>query len=45
MASKRSASKDTVESSTGKAVEEVLVNFPIYANTQLFIEKGMKLTW
>jgi len=45
MASKRIASKETVESGTGEAVEQVSVKFLVYADTELFIEKGMKLTW
>ncbi len=45
MASKRVASKETIESSIGEAIEQTSVNLPIYADTQLFIEKGMKLTW
>ena len=44
MASKRDASKEIVESSNGDTVEQVLVSLPVYANTQLFIEKGMMLT-
>lgn len=45
MASKRVAKKDTVKSSTREPVEKVSVNLPFYADTQLFIKKGMKLTW
>lgn len=45
MVSKRDGSKDTVESSTRDVVEHVSMNLPIYAKTQLFIEKDMKLTW
>ena len=26
-------------------VEHVPINFPIYADTQLFIDKDMKITW
>ncbi len=45
MVSKRDRSKDTIESSTGDVVEHVQMNLPIYANTQLFVEKDMKITW
>lgn len=45
MASKGAASKDTVESSTRQEVEQVSVKFPFDEDTQLFIEKGIKLTW
>jgi len=45
MVSKRDASKETFESSNGDAVEQVLVSLLVYADTQLFIEKGMMLTW
>lgn len=45
MVSKRVSWKDTVESSTGEAIEQVLVNFLVYAYTQMFIEKDMKLKW
>lgn len=45
IAFKRAASKDTIESSTGEADEQVSVNFPVYADSQLFIDKDMKLTW
>jgi len=34
-----------VESNIGDVVEQVAIKFPIYANTQLFIEKDMKITW
>lgn len=45
MASNRDASKDTIESSIGESFEQVLVNLPVYEDTQLFIKKGMKFTW
>jgi len=45
MASKRVASKDNVKSSTSEAVDQMSVNLLVYAETQIFIEKGMKLTW
>ena len=34
----------TTESSTGDAVEKIVVDFPVYAKTQLFIEKESTLT-
>lgn len=37
--------RDTVESSIGDVVEQVLMNLPIYAHTQLLIENDMKITW
>jgi len=45
MTSKRGSSKETVERSTGEVVERTSVDFPLYAYTQLFIEKGTTLTW
>lgn len=45
MASKRETSKETTESGTGEAVEQTWVDFPVYAETQLFIEKGSSLIW
>lgn len=45
MASKKASSKETIESSTGEAVEQKSDDFPMYADTQLFIEKGTILTW
>ena len=41
--SKRAASKDFIESNTRDGVQQVSVSLPIYLDTQLFIEKGMKL--
>lgn len=37
MAPKRVASKGSTKSSTGEAVEQALVNLPVYVYTQLFI--------
>lgn len=45
MVSKRDTSKETTKRSTGEAVEQILVDLPVYVDTQLFIEKGTKLTW
>ena len=45
MVSKRVGSKDTIERNTGDVVEQVPINLPIYADTQVFIEKEMKITW
>lgn len=45
MASKRSRSKDTVESATGDVVEQVSMRFPIYEDTNLFIDKEIKMKW
>lgn len=45
MASKSVASKETAESSTGEAFEQISVDLLVYADTPLFIEKGTKLTW
>ena len=45
MASKRADAKKIVESSTGEVVEQVALNFLVYSNIQLFIEKGSKITW
>jgi len=44
MASKRARPKDTVERSIRDVVEHVSMNLPVYVDTQLFIEKDMKLT-
>lgn len=45
ISSKKYASKDIVKRSTGDVVEQVSMNLPIYAETQPFIEKVMKITW
>lgn len=45
MALKRAISKETTGSSNGEVVEKPPVEFPMYTNTQLFIEKGSSLTW
>lgn len=45
MSSKRVASKETTESSTVEEIEKTSVDLPVYADTQLFIEKGSSLTW
>lgn len=45
MASKKVASKDTIESNTGDVVEYVSRKFSVYEETQLFIEKDMNITW
>lgn len=45
MASKRDASKNTIERSTRDVVEHVSMNLPIYADTKFFIEKDMNITW
>ena len=45
MVSKRVGSKDIVESNIGDVVEHVPMNLPIYADTKLFIENDMKITW
>lgn len=39
MAPKRSPSKNTTEINTREAVESMLVKFPVYFDTQFFIEK------
>jgi len=39
MTPKRVASRETMERTIGEEVEQEPINFPIYANTQLFIEK------
>lgn len=44
MVSKRVGSKDTLERNTGDVVKQVPMNFPINANTQLFVEKNMRNT-
>lgn len=43
MASKRYASKETTKGSIGEEVEKTLVDLLVYADTQLFIEKGKTL--
>lgn len=45
MGSKRVASKENTERNTGEAVEQTSVDFPVYVDTQLFIENGSSLTW
>ena len=45
MASKRSESKDIVESATGDAVEQASMSFPIYEDTKLIVDKDIKLKW
>lgn len=45
MAPKRFFQKDTTWSSIGKAIESNPVNFLIFSNTQLFIEKELDITW
>lgn len=45
MESKRIDSKDTIESSTREVVESKKFYFPIYSDTQLFVEKESDLTW
>lgn len=45
MVSKKDGSNNIVESNTGDMVEQVPMNLPIYAYTQLFAEKDMKITW
>ena len=36
---------DTIESIIGEAVESTPVYFPIYSNTQLFVEMESDITW
>ncbi len=45
MASKREGSKDTIESETGDAFEQVSMSLPIYEDTKLFIDNGIKTKW
>lgn len=45
MESKRVVSKYTTKRSIGEAVEQTLVDFPVYADAQLFVEKDLDLTW
>jgi len=45
MVPKRVASRETIESSIEEVVEQVPVNFPIYVDTQLLIEKESMLPW
>jgi len=45
MASKRAWSKDTDESATGDAVEQVFMIFLIYEDTNLLVGKDIKLKW
>lgn len=45
MDSKRGGSKDPIESETGDAVKQVSMGFPIYEDTNLFIEKEIKMKW
>ena len=45
MVSKKDASKDTVERNNGDVVEHVSMKLLVYADTQLFIEKDMDITW
>jgi len=42
---KRVSSKETIESNTGEAVEQVLVDLPVHVGTRFFIQKGSSLTW
>jgi len=44
MAYKRATSKEITESSTGEAVEQISIDLPVYADTKLFIDKGMPMT-
>jgi len=44
MAPKGIASKDNTESSIREAVEQTPVNFPVYSDTQLYVEKDSYLT-
>ena len=43
MASKRVGSKDIVKSTTGDAVEKVSMSFPIYEDTNFFIDNYIKI--
>lgn len=45
MASKRAGSKDTVESTTRDAVEQLSMSLPIYEDIKLFIGKDIKMKW
>ena len=45
MEPKRTTSKETTKISTGEAVEQASVDFPMYEDTQLFMEKVSSLTW
>ena len=45
MESKRPTSKETIKSSIGEAVKQILVDLLVYVDIQLFTVKGTKLTW
>jgi len=45
MASRRAESKDTIESATRDAVEQVSMRLLIYEDTKLFIDKDIKMKW
>lgn len=45
MASKRVGSKDTIGSATGDVVEQMSMRLPIYEDTKIFIDKGIKMKW
>lgn len=45
MASKRLGSKDTDESTTGATVDRVSASLPIYEDTNLILDKDIKLKW
>lgn len=45
MASKKFTSKETAKSSTGEEIEKISFDLLVYADIQLFIEKGTTLSW
>jgi len=44
MEPKRVASKETIERNIEEAIDKASIYFPVYADTQLFIEKRSSLT-
>jgi len=45
MASNKDASKKTAKRSIGEVVKKTSMDFPVYTDTQLFIEMGTTLKW
>jgi len=45
MASRRAESKDIVESAIGDTVEQMSMSLPIYEETSLYIDEGIKMKW
>ena len=37
--------KDTIESATRDAFDQVFMNFPIYEHIKLFMDKDIKMKW